>query len=174
MTMRMFSPIADRVNQVLQDFLTAELALIDAEEGGLATPTIPSANYHEYLRLVVTAFPAIRTVVTGATPIETRADGFGQRLDAQYHVDVHVDATLDTAVDNELVLQRWVQRYTAGIFRVLTIFKDGLQTTADPVRFAEIVTPNGDVTIGPQAQQEVGITRGGVVPVNVRRREARV
>jgi hypothetical protein len=174
MTMRLMSPIPARVIQVLQDFLPAELDLIDAEEGGDATPDVPVTNYHRYDRRPITAFPAIALRCLPTHVVDVRWDTFGQRGVFEHRIDVLVHLQIADAGDNALTLQTWMHRYTDGIFRVLCVMKEGLQTSADPTRFVELVTPAGDIDYGPQEPQAQGeIVRTGIVPIRVRRTEAR-
>lgn len=173
MPMRMFHGIPPRINQVLKDFLPAELDLIDTEETQAATPDIPAGAYWDYFRPVLPQFPGVRINPKAMTPIDVKPDTFGQRLDAWFKFDVIVDVQLRTAEDTPLVLQQLVTTYTAGIFRVLCIFKEGLQTAADTTRFAKIVTPDGDIQIGPLEEQEGVLVRSGSVPIQVRMIEAR-
>lgn len=175
MSVRMWSPILARVITVLQDRMTAELTAIDTEESdGITTPTIPNANYHEYRRRVVTAFPAVRLEPLTADITTARPTGFGERVDANYNLNVHVDVTLDIADDDALRLQKYVIRYVTAIFRILVLKYDALDTIADPVRFAKSTIPVGALVVGPLAENEEEgiITRSGTVSVSVRRIEA--
>jgi hypothetical protein len=171
----MWSGIPGRIILVLQDFLTAELATITTEEGdAISLPPVQTEDYHEWLIPVITAFPSVRIQQQEATPVETRAANFGQRVAADYRHNIYVDAGLINA-DTPTVLLKMTQRYAAGIFRVLCLFKNRLETTADPTGWAESVTPAGAITVGPEVDNEQGlIVRTAIVPVNVRRRESRL
>ena len=174
MTLRVASPIETRVAQVLQDYLPAEIDLIDAEEGEFTTPDVPAANYHLWDRRIVPGFPAICTRLSRTRPAETRPEGFGARFSAYHELDVLVHVQLATAGEDALKLKKLIQRYTAGIYRVLCVEKEGLQTAADPTRFAHLVTLRGPIDYGPEVNQESGTAvRTGTVPVDVWRIESR-
>jgi hypothetical protein len=176
MPMRMASPLLARVTQVLQDRLPAELDLIDAEESA-TTPDIPNGQYYQWDRKFVPQYPAVTMEMPSIEPIvEARPDSFGRRLHAQYLVRVKVHAQSDNSqADNALQLQKLIHRYVAGIFRVLCIMYNRLETIADPVAFVSIVNPGGAITLGPEIEQEdaVHIIRTGSVPVLIRQIEAR-
>jgi hypothetical protein len=174
MSLRGMSPIPARVIQVLQDFLPAELDLIDTEEGGDATPDIPAGNYHRYDRRPIPAFPAIAMRARASHLVDVRQDTFGQRAVWEHLIDVLIHVQLADAGDDAQSLQACLQRYVTGAFRVLVVMKEGLQTSADPTRFVELVSLAGDLDYGPQDTQAQGeIVRTGVVPLRVRRTEAR-
>ena len=177
MAIRGFHPIPARIIQVLKDFLPAELDLIDADESQDATPDIGAGDYWEYLKPLVADFPAVRIDVVGMSPEETLVDSAGQlpgRLTGAYQFDIWADVQIDTAVQDALSLQKLVTTYSMGIFRVLCILKDGLQTTADDTRFAHTVVPGGDVrVVTHESPSEGNLVRSGVVPIIVTRIETR-
>ena len=177
MALRMASAIPARVIQVLQDRLPAELDLIDAEEAdGITTGDVSNEDYFEFDRDMLHAdqFPAVTLNLREIDPIEVLPDLHGQRLDARYIVDVKIHVRRQIDVDDATRLQKLIHRYTAGIFRVLFVMYEKLQTIADPTQFAEIVTPAGSVNLGPEAAQGSGsFVRTATIPVSVRRREAR-
>jgi hypothetical protein len=176
----MASPIPARIIQVLQDYLPAELNLIDTEEGNdFATPDISNGDYFQWERAEITSFPAFTMRLQQFDPIEARATEFGGRLHANYRAECMVHVTLGVSTANPLRLQQLCYRYMAGVYRVLLIAHNGLDTVADPVRWGTptattVVEPAGTVQLGPGQQQESGaIVRTVTVPVNVRRIEAR-
>jgi hypothetical protein len=174
MTMRVMSPIPARVVQVLQDFLPAELDLIDAEEGGDPTPDIPNNNYFRYDRRPIPNYPALSMRVLSSRPVQVRQDTFGQRTVWEHRIDLLVHDLIADAGENALTLQQRLLRYTAALHRVLIVMKEGLQTSADPTRFVELVTAAGDMTYGPEEDQGQGeLIRTATVPISVRRTEAR-
>jgi hypothetical protein len=175
MSMRLMSPVPARVIQTLQDYLPDELNLIDTEEGASpATPDVPNGSYFTYPRALVTDFPAIRLRLGSSRIVDVRPDTFGQRVVAEHRVDVLVDVQLQDADGSALVLQQLVHRYMAGIFRVLCVYKEGLQTIADPTRWAELTLSAGDLNPGPEPAQAAGeMVRTGTVPIVVRRTEVR-
>lgn len=179
MTMRMQTPIPARVIQTLQDYLPAELDLIDGEEGDFTTPDIPNANYFDWDRRSPPAFPAFTMRLPLFDSIGVRPDTFGQRLDAGYLVECMAHVTLGASSPNPRRLQYLCYRYAAGLFRVLCVKYEGLQTIADPTRWGSptvttTVEPGGRVTLSPEPEQESGeVVRTVTVPIIVRRIEAR-
>jgi hypothetical protein len=173
MTVLLGAPVATRIITVLQDFLAAELDAIDtAMADSITTPDI--VTWHPHEAEVVTAFPSVRIRTGPSVPVpgETFTTAMGNRVDFKHNVTILVDATLDTADDNRLSLERLAMRYAAGIFTILAVKHDGLDTTADPTRWAETTEPNGQIEYGPQAIQENGHrTRSAAIPLIVRRRE---
>lgn len=182
MSLRLMTPIGARVITVLQDFLPAELDLIDAEESdGITTPDI--RFWHAFDRKVITEYPAFSlraasSIPTG--PSGVREDGMGRRVDAVHRLDLMFHATLQNISGSEPAkLQSLMHRYVNGAMRVLCIMKDGLQTVTDPTRWG---SPNAttvcewldEATYGPETEQEGGIVvRTATLPVRVRRIEAR-
>lgn len=175
MALRGPSGVAPRVIQVLKDFLPAELDLIDAEEAdGITTPDIGASNYHHWDRSLTPQVPACMVRVVESTPVEIRPNTFGQRADVLHRVDVMFKVGIDNAGSNPENIPRLLYRYVTGAMRVLCIMKEALQTTADPTRWAEIVTWAGPATYGPDPEQDDGtVVRTATLPIDVRRREAR-
>lgn len=174
MSLRMFSALTQRIVQVLQDYLPAELDLIDAEEvDGIATPDVQTTEYCRHLTPVSPTFPAIRIETIAARPVEVRPGSFGQRVDAIYLYRIHADMGIDNGDSSPLLLQTYVERYVKGIIRVLAVKSSRLETVADPNPFVENVEWNEDASVGPAEGQEGVLVRTGVVPIAVRRREQR-
>jgi len=174
MSLRMASPIPARVIQVLQDYLPAELDLIDGEEGGDATPDIVVFYQWDRQVLSTSEAPAITVELHGISPIDVKPDTFGRRLDAEYLMNVKVHVQRSQGSDDALRLQVLTHRYVAGIFRVLCVMKEGLETAADPTRFAESVTPGDEpIDLGPDIDQTGTVVRTASVPIRIRRREPR-
>lgn len=175
MAIRLASPLASRIRQVLQDFLPAELDLIDTEESS-TTPDVPDANYHLWDRPVVEDYPAVTVQVLSsrpATPMSIHSDGFGRFADVLHEAEVKVHVQVRDAVNKAEEIQGLAVRYAAGIVRVLAMMKDGLQTSADATRFVERVTWESPVRYGLEGDQESGLVRTATIPLNVRTRESR-
>lgn len=180
MPIRMMSPVPARVLQVLQDRLSAELALIDTEESdGITTPSIPNANYFDSEMLLINQYPACTAKTISAIPIEVKPDTFGRRVDAWHRLELGFHATLAQANSSGRTLEKLMHRYIAGAVRVLAVMYDGLQTIADPTRWG---TPNvttilrwsQPATYGPASAQADGlIVRSAILPIDVRRIEVR-
>jgi hypothetical protein len=178
----MMSGIPARVIQVLQDYLPAELDLIDTEEGdSVTTPDIDNADYHQWDRLTIAEYPACSLRTVSSTLVDIKPETFGRRIDAFHRVDVMFHATIANAVaastaDQSMVLQKLMHRYIAGAARVLCVMYEGLQTSADATRWAETVIWTEPAVYGPEFDQtEDGgaIVRTATLPIAVRRREAR-
>lgn len=182
MSIRMMSAIPARVIQVLQDFLPAELDLIDAEEAdGIVTPDIPTnpTCWHAWDRRLIVEFPAMSIRTAASSPLEVRPDTFGARVNAIHRLDLMFHATLANAGTSPLTLQKLMHRYVSGAVRVLAVMKEGLQTVGDPVRWGSPVELTlcewvDDATYGPEVEQEGGaIVRTATLPVRIQRVEAR-
>jgi len=170
-TITLVNPIAARVVQVLTDFLPAELDLIDtAQADGITTPDI--ARFYQHETPVVVTFPSVRIRIAQSDPVEVFTTAMGNKAALDHQIVVIADATLDTGDDDRLKLERLAMRYAAGIFTVLVIKHDGLDTTADPVRWAQTTKPGGSISYGPEAVQQDGTkTRSATVPLAVMRSE---
>ena len=171
--MTMFHPVAGRIVQVLKDYLPAELDALDTLLGQPETPDIQDSGYFEYGRRVQIQFPGVRVRHKGMRPIEVRTFLMGELLYAWYLIDVMVDVELSTVADDELALERNLMTYVEGIYRVLCLRYDGLETIADPTRFAFAVELESDVSVGPIESQEGYAVRTGILPLRVRRNEQR-
>ncbi len=175
MSLRLMSGLPARVIAVLQDYLPAELNLIDAEEAdGITTPDIAAGDYFEWDRQVLYNFPACTIRTVSSTPVEVLPEGFGKRVDAIHRLDIMFHARDEDAAGSEVTLQRLMHRYVNGAMRVLCVVYEALQTVADPTRHVEIVTWAGPATYGPEMPQEDGaVVRTATLPIDIRRREAR-
>jgi hypothetical protein len=175
MPLNMASGVAARVKQVLVDFLSAELATLDANlADGITTPTVPEANIFEWDRRVILKFPAITLRITTNEPKEVHPVGFGARVDAEYRVDVRSHSRILNAGEDALRMQDYSMRYADAIFTVLAVVKDGLQTSADDTRWATSVVSRGENSYGPEETQGSGeIARTATVPLLIRRIEQR-
>ena len=166
-------PIAARLIQVLKDFLTAELALIDTEaDDTIVTPPIPVGNFHETVLDPVPGTPAILMSVLATELIDRRVLQMGGTSDAQTRVDVVVVTSIADAGEDALAIQQFTLRYMVGIYRVLAIKHARLDTTGDPNAFVENTVLAGPMDPGPAPGQEPGqMVRTAVVPLNIRTRE---
>lgn len=178
MSLRMPSGLPARIIQVLNDYLPAELDLIDAEEGEFATPDIGAADYHEWDRPLITRFPAVTMAVTRARVLEVQPVNFGSRVHAIYEVDLKAHTALATASEDALKLQKLAFRYATGILRVLCVQKVGLETAADPTEYgspgARVIVRARELRWGPTEGQETGQqTRTATVGIDVDKTEAR-
>lgn len=174
MTIALAAPVVPRVISVLQDYLPAALTAIDTLlADGMSTPEVPNGNYYHHEALIVKSLPSIRLRTVGSDIVEALTTGMGKRVDANHRIDVLIDMTLRSADDNRLSLEKLARRYAAGVFYILMIAHDGLDTVADPVRWCETTTSAGPVSYGIESNQEDGTrTRTAAVPIYVRRREA--
>jgi len=173
------TPVLGRIVQVLKDYLLAETALIDTEEGdGIVTPQIPDQNYFDYDPKLIAKYPACSIRGAGSVPIEVRANLFGQRTHTLQRIEIMFTATIAQAKDSR-TLEKMMQRYVNGAVRVLCVVYEGLQTIADPVRWG---SPNAETiaewtqeaTYGPEVTQGDGsIVRTATLPLDIRRIEAR-
>lgn len=175
MAIRMMSGLPARVIQVLQDYLPAELDLIDAEEAdGVTTPDIASADYYPWDIHNITAYPACSIRAESTVPIEVLDSDMGSRVDAYHNLEVMFHVTSGVTDSAGVDLQVLLARYISGAARVLCITKWALQTSADPTRFVEVVQWVNEATYGPQLEQDDGaIVRTAILPIRVRRRESR-
>jgi len=178
-SIRGMTPVPGRVVQVLKDYLLAETALIDTEEGdSIVTPQIPDSNYFDYDPKLITKYPACSIRGIGSVPIEVRAHLFGDRTHTLQRIEVLFTATIAQAKDSR-TLEKFMQRYVTGAVRVLAVVYDGLQTISDPVRWgdpnAETVCEwTSDATYGPEVEQGDGsIVRTATLPLSIRRIETR-
>lgn len=183
MSLRLMSPLPARIIQVLQDYLPAELDLIDAEENdGLTTPNIPTTPpcWFAWNKPLLVEFPACTVETVGSAPLDVKPDGFGRRLDVRHRLNLRFSASTNVVAGaSPLNLQKVLHRYVNGAIRVLCLMHEGLDTVADPVDFG---SPNAttlcewveEAIYGPEAEQEGGaIVRTAMLPVRVRRIEAR-
>lgn len=179
MAIRLMSGLPARVIQVLQDYLPAELDLIDAEEAdGITTEDIPDDRYYEWDKPVIAEGPACSIRPVSSVPLnefEIRPMLMGDRaytihrLDVMFHLSIQQSDTSDPAV-----MQRKLFRYVSGAVRVLCIEKEALQTVADPTRLVELTYWPGEATYGPEEGQEDGATvRTATLPIAIRRNEVR-
>lgn len=181
MSLLLMSPVLARAQQVLKDFLTAELALLDtAAADSFTTPAIPVANYHDWNRLGIPEFPACTVEGEQTIPVGVLASGMGSRVDGVHRINLMFHATLANVSGGQpRDLQKLMHRYVAGAVRVLTIQHDGLDTVADPVRWGSpgvttIATWSQAATYGPEEEQGDGaIVRTATLPIDVRRIEPR-
>ena len=179
MAIRMMSPLPARLIAVLQDYLPAELDLIDAEEGDFVMPDIQNANYHEWDRKLLPAFPActIRPVSSRPNANDVREifpDLHGRRASVRNRLDVMFHVHSGQSDGNPLMLQDLLFRYVTAAMRVLCIMHWELGTVADPTAFVKTTTWVGEATYGPEAEQETGaIVRTGTLPLEVWTIEAR-
>lgn len=174
MTLRMFNGVTARLAQVVRDYFNTELANVDAEEGGNATPQLPVDHIDEWDRPLITGWPWL-TMAPGRSPIyEIQPRLMGDRIHADYYVDLKFHLQLDSAGDNAFVLQTRAFRYGSALVRVLCDQKDGLETIADPTRYVTRVKLRSEIDWGVQVNQGSGsITRTVVIPIAVEKTEPR-
>lgn len=169
----MWGGLPGRIIQVLKDFLPDELTTITTRFGdGIDLPVPREDAYYEYLVPVIKDFPSIRIDQAEYDPIESRPIAFGQIFVADYRHDIYIDAGLERA-DTPTHLLKMTQRYVMGVVGILLLFKQRLETTADPTAFVESVKTAGQGTVGPETEQQGHIVRTAIVPITIRRREAR-
>jgi len=180
MSLRMMSGLPLRISQVLQDFLPAELDLIDAEEAdGITTADVPAANFYQWDGRWIPETPACAIRMVSSTPIDVRTYLMGERMDASHRLDVIFHLTAGDigpadGTSNPVTMQALLARYINGAMRVLCVRHEALDTTADPTRYVELVTWAEPATYGPDVEQEDGaVVRSATLPIAVRRREAR-
>lgn len=174
MSIRMMSGLPARVLAVLQDFLPAELDLIDAEEAdGITTPDI--THWYEWDRPVLPAYPACSIAIVSSIPTTVYTDGFGRTVDATHRMDLKFHVIFSQATTSDpMTLQRLLTRYIAGAMRVLCVMKEALQTNADPTRTVMLVTWAEAATYGPDVEQQEGaLVRTAVLPIAIRQYEVR-
>lgn len=172
MPLLMFEGLTARIVQVLQDYLVTELANVDTDAGGAATP--PPLDYFEWDRPSIVRYPAIALVPGRSKTYEVKSKSFGDRLHADYNIDLKAQLAIDTASDDAMTLQRWAFRYGVAMVRILCDQKDGLETIADPVRYVSRVKLRDEVDWGVPSTQKTGQqTRTVVVPIAIERIESR-
>lgn len=181
MALRMMSPLPARISQVLQDYLPAELDLIDTEEAdGITTPDILVANYYEWDQQVISHYPACSMRTVSSQPHASDASSImpnlhGRRASVDHRIDVmfHVNFGMTTTSD-PLTLQKLLHRYINAAMRVLCIMHWELDKVANPVRFVETTRWVGEAIYGPENEQDDGdIVRTGTLPLEVWTIEAR-
>jgi hypothetical protein len=179
MAIRLMSNLPARIIQVLQDYLPAELILIDAEEAdGITTLAVPNGQYYEWDQRTIPKYPACSIRIVSSTPIEVwpSNDATGARwIRADHRVDVMFHVILSQSPTGDpKVLQRLLSRYVAGAARVLCVLKESLQTALDTDRYAEITRWLEPAVYGPEEEQEGGeVVRTATLPITVRTSEVR-
>lgn len=180
MPLLLMSPIPARLIQVMRDFLPAELTSIDSQAAdGFTTPSIPTNNYHAWDRPVITEYPAMSIRAVSSIPLDVKPDTFGQRADVVHRIDILFHGSINVIPGSERAdLQKLLHRLVLGGVRVLSIMKEGLQTVADPTRWGSpnvttVCTWEDPATYGPEADQDGVVVRTAVLPIRVRRIEAR-
>lgn len=175
MSLHLACAIPGRIATVLEDFLPAELDLIDTSMAdGITTPDIVA--YHQWEQELRTELPAciVRAVsTTQSEPMAVHPDGFGARVYAWHRFDVMFRvARADAGAagsDSALGVQQLLMRYVAGSLRVLCIMKPQLETSADPVAFCTQVRWAGSATYGPEPGEGDGsVSRTAILPIEVR------
>lgn len=157
--------VPSRVIQVLEDFLPAELDLVDIERGGAATPDI--AAYMAGPRPSQSIFPAVTVDTKEDQEIDGRGiswDGIGR---LQHVYTIEVAAHIQTTGEDTNRMRDLAERYFAGIVRVLRHRQDGLETTADPVRFATSVTRPDPATFLDEQQSSGALVRSVRIPFRI-------
>ena len=182
MSIRMTGGLGARVVQVLEDYLPAELDLIDTEESdGITTPDIATTDYHAWDIKKIPEYPACSLEYVTTRELEkspyvsaSRRVTDEHRIIVKFHVTKAVAARSGVSVPEDV--QALIRRYVAGGRRVLCVVYNRLQTTGDPNPFAgvEVVDFAGEATYGPEQDQADGaIAITGTLPITIRRRETR-
>ena len=161
------SDISARIITVLEDYLPAELDLIDIQRGGSATANISA--YYAGSRPVVPIYPSItvdvqRWEITEARPVSLDTGRLG--YDAHALVGVHVQ----TVGEDVNRMRDLAERYMAGVVRVLVIRKDGLETALDNTRMSgscEGVRMDGDAVVIDEGQGSGAMIRSVKIPLVV-------
>jgi hypothetical protein len=148
----------------LEDFLPAELDLIDAQRGGDPTPDILA--YLGGPRPVVNIYPgcnvdAKRTIIVTAWEDDVSTG----RFDYIRHLEVALHVQMTGEDSNRM--RDLAERYEAAALRVLLAKKTGLETVADPVRFAQMVRPDGESTTVDEEQSSGAFVRSVRIPIAV-------
>lgn len=154
-----------RVMQVLGDYLAAELDLVDAERGGDATPDI--TDFFGGPRPLLNKFPCITVDSKQDQEIDGRGiswDGVGR---SQRDLSVEVAAHIQTTGQDTNRMRDLAERYFAAIVRILRHRYDGLETIADPHRFATSVTRPDPATFVDEEQSSGAIVRSVRIPFRI-------
>lgn len=157
--------VPTRVIQVLEDYLGAELDLVDAERGGEATPDI--VNFFGGPRPLLNVYPCITVDSKQDQEIDGRGiswDGIGR---SQRDLSVEVAAHIQTTGQDTNRMRDLAERYFAAIVRILRHRHDGLETIADPVRFATSVTRPDPATFVDEQQSSGAIVRSVRIPFRI-------
>jgi hypothetical protein len=183
MAIRLMGPIVGRIILVLQDYLPAELDLIDAYEaanGGISLTTPDILYWNDWDRMLIPEYPAFSARTVSSLPIDVKPDTFGQRITASHRIDLMFHATMQNVQgSNPRDLQAILHRYIAGAARVLCVMKERLQTVSDPTEWGSpgsrtVCRWQDEATYGPETEQEGGaIVRTATLPVRVERAEVR-
>lgn len=174
MPVLLLADLPARIAQVLKDYHSTALADVDSDiNDGLSTTAIAAGRFFEWDRKELSGkLPACTIRPVSTTIVGTDRDVAVHQVDASHRFDVmfHVDAMQTTS---PLTLQKYLTRYVTAAYRVLGLDYESLQTSADPTRVVDIVDVVGEVTYGPEVEQEDGaIVRTATIPIAVRRREA--
>lgn len=143
--------------------MPTELDLIDAQRGGDPSPDI--AAYLAGPRPVVDIYPSANVDVQELEFNEVRAEDNPGRIQYRAHSELafHVQSTgQDTNTMRDLA-----ERYMAAGIRVLFFRKNGLQTVADPTRFASYVEPRGNAKFLDEEQNSGALVRSARLPFSV-------
>lgn len=159
------SDVPSRIIQVLEDFLPAELDLIDTERGG--DPTTDIAAFYGGPRPALSIFPSVNVDSKRVSFTNIYEDDLSTgQFDYTRHVEVaaHLQSTGQDTND----MRDRAERYEAGILRVLCAKKTGLETTANPIRWAMMVRPDGEPTTVDEEQSSGALVRSVRIPIAVR------
>jgi hypothetical protein len=178
MSIQLASGLPKRIIEVLRDYLSAELDLIDAAENdGLITPDVPAINYYDWDLKLIQGYPACSIRSVSSSPIEVwNTMTSAKQIHARHRFDVmfhgHIGMSLPTLAPDQL--NKIMMRYVAGAARALCVMHPALQTIADPSLFVELVEWTDTATYGPEEEQESGaIVRTSTLPIEIRRHEIR-
>ncbi len=184
MTLLLMSPIPARVVQVLKDFFNTELASVDSQAAdGFTSATIPTdtQHYFEWDQKNIGEYPACSIEALWSRPLDVLSKGFGDRVNVLHRLNVKFHARISDIQSGSEPrdLDKLLHRYIVAAVRVLADQKDGLETTADPVRWGSpgvmtVVTWPEQATYGPESDQADGaIVRTATLPIDVQRIEPR-
>lgn len=164
------SDIEARIAAVLQENIAAQLALIDAARAGETTPAI--TTYYLGPRPLVNYCPSIQIEVKSWSFREDRGISMDTTGRGHYDAKTEVAAHVQSVGADTNRMRDLAQRYIGAIQRVLLYDKDGLQTVADPTRFAQIVERDGVVTVVDELQSSGALVRSARLPLSIEMLEA--
>jgi hypothetical protein len=157
--------VPSRVIQVLEDYLPDELNLVDAERGGDATPDV--VNFFGGPRPLLDIYPCITVDSKQDQEIAGRGISYDGVGSSQHDLTVEVAAHIQSTGEDTNRMRDLAERYFAGIVRVLRHRYDGLETIADPIRFAMSVTRPDPATFVDEQQGSGALVRSVRIPFRV-------
>lgn len=169
MSLALCSDIPARVLAVIAENQATELAIMDAQRGGDATPVITALFTGPWTS--VDLFPSLYVdstdrEVLGWPPQPSMQGNF------QYVLYVTVAIHVQTTGQDRNRMRDLAERYEGCCTRILLGKKDGLETVADPTRFCLGVQPDGRATWKDEVQGSGAIVRTARIPLKVWMEEA--